>query len=120
MSNFYSFNQVILIGNVADDPITSAEGKNPFAAINLITNKEYKTKSGEEVKESHSHRIIFYAHLAEIVNKYVKKGSRLFIESEIENNKWQDKDGSDRYTVQIVSKSLRFLDTKSKNNEQDV
>ena len=110
------FNKVLLMGYIGKDPVVSSEGKKPFARVSLATNKRYKQDS-HEVTETYWHNVIFYGPMAELVKQYVKKGSRLFIEGELENHKWKDAEGNDRYSTNIVAKEIRFLDNKNEGTE---
>jgi single-strand DNA-binding protein len=100
-----SINKVILIGNCCKDPEirTTQDGKE-IASFSLATNESWKDKSSGEKKEKvEFHRVVvFSSGLANIVKNYVKKGSKLYIEGQLQTRKWTDKDGVEKYTTEIV------------------
>lgn len=104
-----SINKVILIGNVGQDPEVRPCKDSVVANISIATSKSYKNKEGEKVETTEWHRLVVFGKLAEIVQKYVKKGSKIYIEGELKTRKWQDKEGMDRYTTEIVVNDLSLL-----------
>ena len=107
-------NKVILIGNLGKDPEAryTANG-GAVANITIATSESWKDKnSGEQVDKTEWHRVIFFRRLAEIVGEYLKKGSKVYIEGKLQTRKWQDKDGQDRWTTEIVANEMQMLDTK--------
>ena len=117
-------NKVILIGNLGKDPEVrySANG-GAIANITLATSESWKDKnSGEQVDKTEWHRVVFFRRLAEIAGEYLKKGSKVYIEGKLQTRKWQDKDGQDRWTTEIVANEMQMLDSKgggSSNFNQD-
>lgn len=108
-------NKVILIGNLGKDPEVrySASGT-AMANITLATSESWKDKnSGEKVDKTEWHRVVFFKRLAEIAGEYLKKGSKIYIEGKLQTRKWQDKDGQDRYTTEIVGNEMQMLDSKA-------
>lgn len=100
-----SLNRAQLIGNVGDDPdIQLLQGNKTVANFSLATSESWKDKNtGEKKERTEWHRIVVWNEgLVDVIEKYVKKGSKLFIEGEIQTRKWQDKDGNDRYSTEIV------------------
>ena len=118
-----SVNKVILLGNLGRDPdIRSLQTGNKMATFSLATSKRWKDKSTQEQKDKTSwHNIVIFGEgLVNIVEKYVKKGSKVYIEGELNTRKWQDKNGDDKYTTEVVLQgfncNLTLLDSR-KNND---
>ena len=118
-----SVNKVILLGNLGRDPeIRSLQTGNNMATFSLATSKRWKDKSTQEQKDKTSwHNIVIFGDgLVNIVEKYVKKGSKIFLEGELNTRKWQDQSGNDRYTTEVVLQgfncNLTLLDNKGSNN----
>ena len=111
-----SVNKVILIGNVGRDPEVkySADG-NAIANLSLATSEQWKDKSGTKQEKTEWHRVSFFGKLAEIVGEYVKKGSQVYVEGRLQTRKWQDKDGQDRYTTEIVADRMQMLGSRASN-----
>lgn len=106
-------NKVILIGSVGEDPVTKYM-PNGSAVVNLslATSESWKDKnSGEKVDRVEWHRIVFFNKLAEVVGKYVKKGSKLYIEGRLQTRSWEQ-DGVKRYATEIVGSEMQMLDSK--------
>ncbi|PPR47405.1 MAG: Single-stranded DNA-binding protein [Alphaproteobacteria bacterium MarineAlpha5_Bin9] len=119
-----SVNKAILLGNVGKDPdIRSTQNGNKLAAFSIATSKRWKDKNTQEQKEKTSwHNVVVFGDgLVDIVEKYVKKGSKLYIEGEISTRKWQDQSGQDRYTTEVVLQgyncNLTLLDSRSNSNQ---
>ncbi len=115
-----SINKAILIGNVGNDPeVRHLEGGTPVANFRLATSETYTNRSGERVTQTEWHNIVVWRGLAEVVEKYVKKGAQLYIEGRIRTRTWDDRDGNKRYTTEIVCDVLQMLGRRSDNNEQN-
>ena len=100
-----SVNKVILLGNLGRDPeIRSMQSGSKMAAFSIATSKRWKDRNTSEQKEKTSwHNIVVFGDgLVDIVEKYVKKGSKIYIEGELQTRKWQDQEGKDRYTTEVV------------------
>ena len=110
----YSFNQVILMGHVGDEPYVSGEGKKPFAKVSLATNKRYKVDN-ETKEETHWHNLVFFNSVAGIVKDYVQKGSKIQVIGELVDNKWTDKDGQTHTQSNVHVNQLIMLDKKPKD-----
>ena len=106
-------NKVILIGTMGRDPEMqySASGT-AVCTISVATSESWKDKSGEKVEKTEWHRVVAFQKLAEIMGKYLVKGSTLYIEGKLQTRKWQDKDGADRYTTEIVARDMQMLGSK--------
>lgn len=104
-------NKVILIGNLGSDPkMRSMEGRGQLIAnFSVATSESYRDKSGQNVERTEWHRVVCYGKLAEIVQKYVKKGGRVYIEGKLKTAKWKDKNGVERESVDIVCNELQML-----------
>ena len=107
-------NLVILLGNLGEDPeVKYSTGGRAVCNISLATNKSWTDKeSGEKIEKTEWHRVVFFGRLAEIVGEYLKKGSSVYVEGEIQTRKWQDDSGHDRYTTEIVAKNMQMLGSK--------
>lgn len=110
-------NKVILIGNLGSDPeVRSMNNGNPVATFSLATSESWKDKvSGEKQERTEWHRVACFNKLAEIVGEYVKKGSKLYVEGSLRTRKWQDQEGKDRYTTEIVAADIQMLDSRGGN-----
>ena len=112
-------NKVILIGNLGQDPDVrfSAQGS-PITNLNLATDESYKDKqTGQVVPKTEWHRVVLFNRLAEIAKDYLRKGSKVYIEGRLQTRKWQDQQGQDRYTTEIVANDLQMLDSKGMGND---
>jgi len=113
-------NKVILIGNLGADPETrfTAQGS-PVSNLNLATDESYRDKqSGQIVPKTEWHRVVLFNRLAEIARDYLKKGSKVYIEGKLQTRKWQDQNGQDRYSTDIVANELQMLDSKQGGYDQ--
>lgn len=107
-------NKVILVGNVGTDPeVRYLPNGNPVANLSVATSESWKDKqTGEKQERTEWHRIVFFNRLAEIVSEYVKKGSKLYVEGSLRTRKWQDQNGVDKYTTEIVGAEMQMLDSR--------
>ncbi|TAN85660.1 MAG: single-stranded DNA-binding protein [Gallionella sp.] len=109
-----SVNKAILIGNLGKDPeVRYMPSGEAIANITLATTDTWKDKSGEKQEKTEWHRVSFFGRQAEVVGEYLKKGSQIYVEGRIQTRKWQDKDGQDRYTTEIVADRMQMLGGKS-------
>ena len=115
-----SVNKVILLGNLGRDPeIRSLQSGSKMATFSIATSKRWKDKSTQEQKDKTSwHNVVIFGDgLVNIVEKYVKKGSKLYLEGELNTRKWQDQSGNDRYTTEIVlqgyNSTLKMLSNRA-------
>jgi len=111
-------NKVILIGNLGKDPEVRNFENNSVANFSLATSETYTDKNGERQTLTEWHNISVWGRGAETVQKYLKKGSKVYIEGKITYRKYQDKDGVDRYTTDIKADTFKFLDSAGGNNTQ--
>jgi len=109
-----SVNKVILVGNLGADPeMRYMPNGDAVANLRIATTESWKDKqSGEKRELTEWHRVVFYRKLAEIVGKYLKKGSQVYLEGRIRTRKWTDKEGQDRYTTEIEANELQMLGRK--------
>ena len=106
-----SVNKVILIGNVGKDPeVRYNPSGAAWVTLSLATTRNWKNReSGERQEETEWHRVVFNDRLAEIVGEYVKKGRPLYVEGRLKTRKWQDKEGRDTYTTEIIAQEMQLL-----------
>ncbi|MFQ5995396.1 MAG: single-stranded DNA-binding protein [Acidiferrobacterales bacterium] len=108
-------NKVILIGHLGRDPEVrySANGQ-AIANINLATSEAWKDRNtGERQERTEWHRIVFFGRLAEIAGEYLKKGMQIYVGGRLQTRKWQDKEGNDRYTTEIVAADMQMLGSRA-------
>ena len=105
-------NKVILIGNLGQDPdVRYMPNGNAVANVTLATSDSWKDKNtGETQERTEWHRVVFFRRLGEIVGEYCKKGSKIYVEGRLQTRKWQDKNGQDRYTTEIIADQMQMLD----------
>jgi len=116
-----SVNKVILIGHVGKNPETRAfQDGTGVTSFSLATSEKYKDKSGNLSEQTEWHNISCFGKLSEIANKYVTKGSQIYIEGKIKTNKYTDKAGVEKYAVNIVASSLQLLGSKEKSPSVDI
>ena len=106
-----SINKVILIGNLGKDPeVRYTPNGAAICNITLATTRSWKNKdSGDKVEETEWHRVVFYDRLAEIAGEYLKKGRPVYVEGRLKTRKWQDKEGVEKYTTEIVADNMQLL-----------
>ena len=110
-----SVNKVILVGNVGKDPeIRHGHDGKAIANLSLATSETWRDKgSGERKERTEWHRIVcFNENLTRVIEQYVKKGSKVYIEGSLRTRKWQDKQGQDRYTTEIIANEMQMLDSR--------
>lgn len=106
-------NKVILIGNVGAEPeVRYLDGGVAVANLRLATTERYRNKNGENIDQTEWHNIVLWRGLAEIVEKYVHKGMRLYIEGRIRTRSWDDQNGIKRYTTEIYADNMQMLSFK--------
>ena len=113
-----SVNKVILIGNLGADPETRyLPSGDAVTNIRIATTEVWKDKGGEKQEHTEWHRIAFFGKLAEISGEYLKKGSPVYVEGRIRTRKWQDKEGQDRYSTEIVADRMQLLGSRGGGSE---
>ena len=109
-----SVNKVILVGNLGRDPeVRYMPDGGAITNISIATTDTWKDKGGEKQEKTEWHRIVFFSKLAEIAGEYLKKGSQVYIEGRLQTRKWQDKDGQDKYSTEIVADRMQMLGSRS-------
>ena len=108
-------NKVILVGNLGQKPeMRYTATQTAVANLSIATTESWKDKeSGENRDKTEWHRVVFFGNLAEIAEKYLDKGSSIYVEGKIQTRKWQDKDGNDRYTTEILGNQLTMLGSRN-------
>ena len=105
-----SVNKVILVGNLGRDPETRyMPDGGAITNISIATTSTWKDKSGEKQEATEWHRVAFFGKLAEIAGEYLKKGSQVYVEGKLRTRKWQDKDGQDKYTTEVIADAMQML-----------
>ena len=105
------YNKVILIGNLGRDPeIRKLEGGTAVGKFSVATNENYKDQSGEWQTRTEWHDVVVWRGLAERAERDLKKGNMVFVEGKLTHRKWQDKDGNNRYTTEVLANVVRKLD----------
>jgi len=107
-------NKVILIGNLGRDPETRYTGSGSAVTnVSLATSETWKDKQTDQPQErTEWHRVVFFNRLAEIAGEYLRSGSKVYVEGSLRTRKWQDRDGNDRYTTEIVARDMQMLDSR--------
>jgi len=107
-------NKVILIGNLGAEPeIRHTPGNVPVTTIRLATTERYKDRNGERQERTEWHNVVLWRGLAEIAERYLHKGSTIYIEGRLETRSWEDKNGQKRYTTEVVATDMTMLDSRS-------
>ena len=109
-----SVNKVILVGNLGRDPETRyTAGGDAITNVSIATTDTWKDKAGEKQEKTEWHRVAFFGKLAEIAGEYLKKGSQVYVEGRLQTRKWQDKDGQDKYSTEIVADRMQMLGSRA-------
>ena len=115
-------NKVILIGNVGQDPEVRYTGDATngakVATVRLATTERYRDRNGNPQEHTEWHNVVVWRNQADVVEKYVKKGSQLYVEGRIRTRSWDDQSGNKRYTTDIVADTIQLLGRKPENNGQ--
>jgi single-strand DNA-binding protein len=114
-------NKVILVGNLGQDPeVKYMPSGGAVCNITLATTDSWKDKnSGEKQERTEWHRVVFFNRLAEIAGEYLRKGSQVYVEGRLQTRKWQDKDGQERYTTEIVASDMQMLGGRGGSGSED-
>lgn len=108
-----SLNKVMLIGNLGKDPeVRYTTSGQAVASISIATTEKFKNKNGEWEERTEWHRITLWGKLAEVAGEYLAKGKTVYFEGKLQTRKWQDRDGNDRYTTEIVAERMLILGGK--------
>ena len=115
-------NKVILVGNLGQKPeMRYTQTNTAVATLSIATSESWKDKdSGEQREKTEWHRVVFFGKLAEIPEQYLDKGSQLYVEGKLQTRKWQDKEGNDRYTTEILGNEMNMLGGRQSSSEEGV
>ena len=109
-----SVNKVILVGNLGRDPETRyTTGGEAVTNVSIATTDTWKDKAGEKQERTEWHRVAFFGKLAEIAGEYLKKGSQVYVEGRLQTRKWQDKEGQEKYTTEIIADRMQMLGSRA-------
>jgi single-strand DNA-binding protein len=114
-------NKVILLGNLGADPeVRTTAGGDAVATISIATSDSWKDKNtGEEQQKTEWHRVVFFRRMAEVVGQYLKKGSSVYIEGQLQTNSYEDKNtGEKKYSTQIVARDMQMLGSRNSSETQ--
>ncbi len=109
-----SVNKVIIVGNLGRDPeVRYTPNGSAVCNVSVATTRAWKNKeSGDKTEETEWHRVVFYDKLAEIAGEYLKKGRSVYVEGRLKTRKWQDKDGVEKYTTEVVATDMQMLGSR--------
>jgi|TARA_B110000483_G_scaffold108759_1_gene132563 single-strand DNA-binding protein len=112
-------NKVILVGNLGNKPeMRYTQTQTAVATLSIATSESWKDKeSGEQREKTEWHRVVFFGKLAEIAEQYLDKGSQLYVEGKLQTRKWQDKDGNDKYTTEILGNEMNMLGSRQSSGD---
>jgi len=103
-------NKVILVGNLGQDPeVRYMANGNAVANISIATSESWKDQQGQQQEKTEWHRVVMYRKLGEIAGEYLKKGSQVYIEGKLQTRKWQDQQGNDKYSTEIIADKMQML-----------
>lgn len=103
----HALNKVMLIGNLGRDPeVRYTQDGKPVANITIATSEKWRNKQGEQKEKTEWHRVVIFGNLADIVKQHLRKGSKVYVEGQLQTKKWTDKNGQDRYTTEVILSSF--------------
>lgn len=113
-------NKVTLIGNLGADPdIRFTQNQKQVASLSIATSESWTDKNtGQKVEKTEWHKVVFFDRLAEIAGQYLKKGSKVYVEGKLQTRKWQNQQGVDQYTTEVVGNEMQMLDGRGDNANQ--
>ncbi|MDR0420872.1 MAG: single-stranded DNA-binding protein [Prevotellaceae bacterium] len=115
-----TLNKVMIIGNAGKDPeIRHLDNGVSVVTLPVATTERYKDKNGETKEQTEWHNVVFWRQLAEFIEKYVRKGSQLFIEGRLRTRNWEDQSGNKKYLTEIVADNVRLLGRRPENNNHN-
>jgi single-strand DNA-binding protein len=113
-------NKVILVGNLGKDPeIRAIDGGRKVANFTLATTETYKNKNGEKVDQTEWHNVVFWGPIAEVIERFLKKGSQIYVEGKIRTRSYDDKDGNKRYITEILGEQMTMLGKASGGSSEN-
>lgn len=111
-------NKVILIGNLGKDPeVRHLDNGRAVANFSLATSEVYNNKNGERVTNTEWHNIVMWTPLAELAEKYLKKGRQIYLEGKLQTRSYDDKDGNRKYITEIVASTMNFIGSRNDDND---
>lgn len=114
-----SVNKIILVGRLGAKPeIKVPPSGNPVSNFSIATSESWNDKSGQKQERTEWHRIVVWGKLAENCAKYLDKGRQVYIEGKLQTRQWEDKDGTKRYTTEVIANTIQFLGTNQNGNGQ--
>jgi single-strand DNA-binding protein len=119
-----SLNKVRLIGNLCADPeIRKTQSGDPIANLRVATSESWKDKNGDRKEKSEFHNVVIFGGIAKVAEQYLRKGMKIFLEGSLQTRKWQDQNGNDRYSTEVVIQNfggqMIMLGGKSDGDRQD-
>lgn len=111
-----SLNKVMIIGNLGRDPEVRQAGSAPVANFSVAVTEKYKPRGEEAQERTEWVNVVAWHKLADVAKDYLHKGSSVYVEGKLQTRKWQDKNGNDRYTTEVVASSLQMLDKRSEGS----
>lgn len=112
-----NLNKAMIIGRLGADPeVRYTQSNTAIANFNVATTEKYRDANGEVQENTEWHRIVAWGKLAEVCQKYAKKGSQIYVEGPIQTRQWEDKEGQKRYTTEIKALTIQLLDSRSDSN----
>ena len=113
-------NKVILVGNLGKDPeVRSLDAGRKVANFSLATTETYKNKNGERVEQTEWHNVVYYGPVAKVIEKYLRKGSQIYVEGKIRTRSYDDKEGIKRYITEIIGDTMTMLGTKGSSSSEN-
>ena len=111
-------NKVILVGNLGQKPeIRYTKDSKPIASFSIATSESWKDKTtGDMVEKTEWHNVTFFGRIAEVAEKYLDKGSKVFVEGKLQTDKWEDENGNKRSATKIIGNNMQMLDSRGSNN----
>lgn len=111
-------NKVFLMGNLGEDPQLKESQTGKIMILKVVTTHSFKTKEGKDSVHYENHKVIAFSKLADAVQKYLRKNSRVYIEGSIKYNSWTDKDGNARKTTEIIAKDIQMVDLQQNRDDR--
>ena len=112
-------NRVILLGNLGQDPeLKHSQSGSAVVRLSLATSRKWKDKEGAAIEETEWHRVVVFGKTAEFAAQYLNTGSKVYVEGRLQTTKWQDKEGKDRYTTEVIAESLQNLTPRTDAGSQ--
>ena len=111
-----SVNKAILVGNLGRDAeMRFTAGGTPVATVSLATTEKFTDRDGQKREDTQWHRVVIWGKTAEVLHEYLTKGKQIYVEGRLQTRKWQDKDGQDRYTTEVVADRMQMLGARAAN-----